>query len=119
MLRREKGQVLMRVVQADQIIPYGGTRNYYNAVTEVDPDVQSFYRLFEAPGLSHCAGGPGGYPAETFQALVKWVEEGVAPDSLLAANPQTNQSRILCAYPKKAKFVGEGPEYEAGDFVCE
>ena len=103
--------------QADDFIPFRGSREYYDAVTAVDPGVHDFYRLFEAPGLGHCQGGAGGYPTRSFDALVKWVENGIAPDALETINA-VNRTSLLCPYPKKAVFSGIGLEYSADDFVC-
>jgi feruloyl esterase len=76
--------------------------------------------LFGAPGLGHCSGNVGGYPAGAFDALVKWVEEGVAPNELEATSAVTNITSKLCAYPKKAMFKGvDGEEYGKEDFACE
>lgn len=86
-------------------------------MTAIHPDVHDFYRLFEAPGLGHCEGGVGGYPARSFEALVEWVENGIAPDVLKAID-STNRTSLLCPYPKKALFTAAGPEYSADDFVC-
>ncbi|KAF2028199.1 hypothetical protein EK21DRAFT_114113 [Setomelanomma holmii] len=69
------------------IIPFRNLRYYYNTVKELDPDVHGFYRLFEVPGLQHCARGVGGYPAGTFDALVQWVENGIVSDALEAVSP--------------------------------
>lgn len=91
---------------------------YYEKVTAIDPDVHDFYRLFEAPGVAHCAGGIGGWPSRSFEALVKWVEEGVAPATLEAIDV-ANRTSLLCPYPKRAIFTGSGPKYSADDFVCE
>ncbi|KAJ4290559.1 hypothetical protein N0V90_010776 [Kalmusia sp. IMI 367209] len=82
---------------ADEIIPFRNTRHYYDAVTALDANVQDFYRLFESPGLGHCYGGRGGYPSGTFDALVRWVEEGVAPDTLKATST-ANRTTVLYPY---------------------
>ncbi|KAJ6131897.1 hypothetical protein N7471_007112 [Penicillium samsonianum] len=42
------------------------SEHYYRAVSKEMPDVQDFYRYFEAPGLGHCSGGLGGQPLTTF-----------------------------------------------------
>lgn len=89
---------------------------------EIDPQVHEHYRLFESPGLEHCAGGAGAYPAKHFEALVKWVETGEAPDALEAKSfpDETGdvKQRILCPYPQRAKYNGkDGPNsYES--FHC-
>jgi hypothetical protein len=82
-------------------IPFRNTRHYYDAVRAISPDIHDFYRLFEAPGLSHCTGGAGGQPLQLFDALVRWVEQGVAPESLDAVNT-SNQTNLLCPYPQRA-----------------
>ena len=107
----------LTIEQADEIVTFRGSRRYYDTVTVNHPDVHEFYRLFEAPGLGHCQGGVGGYPARSFEALVEWVEKGVAPDALEAINI-SNRTSLLCPYPKRAVFTGVGNEYSAGDFVC-
>lgn len=84
----------------------------------IHPNVHDFYRLFEAPGLGHCQGNVGGYPAGSFDALVDWVENGVVPDVLEAINV-ANRTSLLCPYPKKAVFTGVGSEYSAEDFICQ
>ncbi|KAF2856433.1 feruloyl esteras-like protein B precursor [Plenodomus tracheiphilus IPT5] len=102
---------------ADDLIPYANTRRYYNNVAQLDPTVQSYYRLFEAPGVAHCFGGSGGIPQGMFKALVAWVEHGTAPESLVGTNPQ-GKTNLLCPYPKKAYFKGKSPQFSEKDFEC-
>ncbi|PSN64164.1 tannase and feruloyl esterase [Corynespora cassiicola Philippines] len=95
---------------ADQTIPSKGTSDYYRRVMELDANPQEFFRYFEVPGLAHCAGGVGGQPTATFQALVDWVENGVAPETLpikFNDSAGTEYERILCPYPSKVKLVSE------------
>ena len=40
-------------------------------------------RLFMAPGMGHCGGGPGVNTFDSIGALEKWVEKGVAPDTMM------------------------------------
>lgn len=103
---KSERNVITFKIQADSIIPYRGTRDYYNAVTTLDPKIHDFYRLFEAPGLGHCNGGVGYYPSGTFDALVAWVERGEAPE-MLEATSAANQTMALCPYPQKASSVKE------------
>jgi hypothetical protein len=42
-----------------------------------------FARLFLVPGVDHGFREPGPSPVGQFEALVRWVEEGKAPDQLL------------------------------------
>jgi len=112
---------------ADQVIFPNGTENYYERVAEQVDDVQDFYRYFEAPGVGHCRAGAGPQPVNELEALVKWVEHGVAPDELTAVNvtlhgesPGAGQplpTRKLCAWPKKQKYNGGDP-LVAESFDC-
>ncbi|KAF2643394.1 feruloyl esteras-like protein B precursor [Massarina eburnea CBS 473.64] len=104
--RKAGGKMITYQGLADEIIPFRSTRYYYDTVTALDPNVHDFYRLFESPGLGHCYGGVGGYPSGTFDALVKWVEEGVVPE-LLEATSITNRSTILFPYSTKAEVKTE------------
>ncbi len=41
-------------------------------------DTGDFLRLFLAPGVEHCRGGPGFAPDNPFAAVVRSVEDGVS-----------------------------------------
>ena len=112
---------------ADQLISARGTTDYYRRVQEHmgGPDETSqFLRLFMAPGVAHCAGGAGAGPAPTgaLDALLEWVEEGNAPETLMATRrDQTGavtRSRPLCQYPLVARYTGTGSTDNAANFVC-
>jgi feruloyl esterase len=103
------------------IITPKSTTSYYDAVTTIDSNAHDFYRLFLAPGLSHCFGGNGAYPDGTFDAMRKWVEEGVAPEALNASSVGENViERILCPYPKKQDYGGNSTGDVSGGegFYC-
>jgi pimeloyl-ACP methyl ester carboxylesterase len=112
---------------ADPVIPVAGVEEYYERVSDGSDDVQDFYRFFEAPGVSHCMGGVGAQPVDDIEALVKWVEQGIAPDTLSAVNatlygevPGPGQElpvRNLCAWPKKQTYNGGDPA-KAESFDC-
>lgn len=97
------GKLISYHGQQDYIIPPGGTTDYYDEVTFNDPSVKDFYRLFMAPGLAHCWYQTGPYPTTMFDAMVNWVEKGVAPDSLPAVTLPDSKGKIikkkLCPYP--------------------
>lgn len=59
--------------QADELIQTKATERYYQQVTDLFPDVQSFYRFFESPGAGHCGyTNVGGQPTTVFDALRAW-----------------------------------------------
>jgi len=90
--------------------------NYFESVQKKMGDTASFYRLFMIPGMEHCMGGPGASTFDHMQVIVKWVEDGVAPDRIVASRP--GRTHPLCAYPKVAKYTGEGSTDDAANFVC-
>jgi Tannase and feruloyl esterase len=83
---------------------------------------EQFARLFMAPGVAHCGGGAGPAPSGQFDAVVKWVEEGTAPDTLQAekrdASGRVVMSRPLCQYPLVARYKGRGDTNLAASFEC-
>ncbi len=95
-----------------------------------------FFRLFLVPGMGHCSGGAGatvfgnsGAQApnasaanDLLMALDRWVEQGAAPDSIVAARVAggaATRTRPLCAYPKKAAYKGSGSTDDAANFICQ
>jgi hypothetical protein len=98
---------------ADQLIYAQGTIDYYNRVRErMGARTPEFLRLFMAPGVAHCGGGPGPAPVGQFESLVKWVEDGVAPETL------ATRTHPLCLYPLVARYKGSGDITDAANFVC-
>ncbi len=69
-----------------------------------------------APGVTHCGGGVGPQPQSLFNTLVNWVENGVAPDSILASGG--GRTRPLCAFPQTAIYDGVGNPNLASSFEC-
>jgi hypothetical protein len=129
--RRSGGKLLTFVGGNDQLIYPRGVINYYRLQAsrvghEDGPDfdkLQRFYRLFRAPGVGHCGGGVGPQPQNLFGALVDWVENGNAPETILATTtagspPVVTRSRPLCPYPQTAIYNGSGSTDDAAKFHC-
>lgn len=91
-------------------------------------------RFFTVPGMAHVVGGPSTDQYEALKILVDWVENGVAPDRIIAtargagnpggvnaelpANWAPNRTRPLCMYPLIARYKSGDPEV-ASSFACE
>jgi hypothetical protein len=125
--RRHGGKLLTMVGANDQLIMPRGVIHYYRQMAarygrDGEPDfkeLHKFYRLFRAPGVAHCAGGAGPQAQGLFDALVKWVETGVAPDSILAQGGAVpTRTRPLCPYPQTAVYNGSGSTDDAANFRC-
>ena len=78
--------------------------------------LQPWFRYFWTPGVSHCGGGPGPQPQNLFNIMVNWVENGVAPDSILASGG--GRARPLCPFPQEAIYDGVGDPNAASSFSC-
>ena len=122
--RKRGGKMIIWHGEADQLIFPRGTLNYFDRVISENggaEQVKNSARLFMAPGVGHCAGGDGPNPVGVFDAVVNWVEKGVAPDVVQASRRRpdgTMLTRPLCAYPRTAKWTGTGSTDDAANFVC-
>lgn len=130
--RRRGGRLLQYHGWNDQLISAQNSVDYYESVisfvrreakdrSAALAEVQSFYRLFMAPGMAHCSGGTGPNSFDMQAALEQWVERGVAPDEIVATrsiNGVVDRSRPLCAYPKVAVYKGKGDINDAASFAC-
>jgi hypothetical protein len=115
--------------------------DYYHSVVSAmgRENTDAFARLYMAPGMQHCGGGPGpdsfGQEGPTPMAqdeghslqlsIERWVEKGTAPSAIIAtkyaghgASEDVQMTRPLCAYPQIAKYKGSGDPNDAGSFVC-
>jgi len=74
-------------------------------------------RLFMAPGMGHCGGGPGVNTFDSIGTLEKWVEQGIAPDQMMGTGAQ-GLARPLCPYPQYAEYKGTGDLKGAANWAC-
>ncbi len=142
------GKFLMYHGWADALIPSQDSIDYFLRLTATQGKEGSaaairrthgFFRLFMAPGMGHCFGGPGpnvfggannpGGPADAdhnvLLALQRWVEQGQAPDRIIATKfPGDDQikppamTRPLCVFPKVPRYDGSGASNDAASFAC-
>ncbi|KAI3323798.1 feruloyl esterase B [Xylariaceae sp. AK1471] len=105
---------------ADQLIPPESTLEYWHRVVDTlggQEKVDEFYRVFMAPGVGHCYGGPGPQPpTDPVAPLVEWVENGNAPDTVTFSG--NGQARNICKYPARLKYKGAGDVSEAASWEC-
>ncbi|HEY5666936.1 MAG TPA: tannase/feruloyl esterase family alpha/beta hydrolase [Gammaproteobacteria bacterium] len=80
---------------------------------------EEYSRLYMMPGVGHCRGGPGPENADFISALVDWVENDNAPDSIVASTPDGSMTRPLCPHPAVAVYDGSGDTNDAANFSCE
>jgi hypothetical protein len=126
---------------ADPLVPAQNGIDYFERVVAAQKGAertQTFYRVFLAPGVYHCAGGPGasGFGGsvvgsradaehDAVSAAARWVESGVGPEKIIATKYVDNtvakgiaMQRPLCAYPLVARYKGSGDMSAAANFTC-
>ena len=107
-----------------QISPLNATQYYERVVESVGSaeEVHDSYRLFMAPGMGHCGGGEGPSVFDKMALIEAWVEEGRAPDHVLATKfgpeGEVEMRRPLCAYPARAVYDGNGDPKREESFSC-
>ena len=107
-----------------QISPLNATQYYERVVESVGSaeEVHDSYRLFMAPGMGHCGGGEGPSVFDKMALIEAWVEEGQAPDHVLATKfgpeGEVEMRRPLCAYPARAVYDGNGDPKREESFSC-
>ncbi len=119
-----KGKLIMYHGWTDTNITPRATVDYFESVVKqmggVDRTAQSV-RLFMVPGMNHCGGGEGPNVFSMVNALEKWVEDGAAPEQVLASHltgGKADRTRPLCPYPQMAQYKGSGDPNDGANFVC-
>jgi feruloyl esterase len=118
-----KGKLIMYHGWSDQLIAPGNSMNYYNNVKKMGGAAKTAdsIRLFMVPGMAHCAGGEGPNTFDMVSALEQWVEQGKAPEQVIASHTQNgvvDRTRPLCQYPQVARYKGAGSIDDAANFTC-
>jgi feruloyl esterase len=120
--RRHGGKLLMYFGWADTALaPMMGVDYYEKVVATNGADTTDFARLFMVPGMFHCRGGTGPDRLDGLTALINWVENGTAPQSIVATKMvqgKVVRSRPLCPYPQVAHYSGAGSIDDAANFAC-
>lgn len=122
--RNRGGKVIIYHGLTDQLIPAAGTIQYFERVQERMGGAKKtaeFARLFLVPGVDHGFNGAGARPTGLDEAIIRWVEEGKAPNKLIAekrdASGRVIRTRPLFPYPLVAKYKGSGSSDEEKNFV--
>ena len=122
--RDRGGKVIIFHGLADELIPAAGSIDYYKRVQQRmggEKATAKFARLFLVPGVNHGFRGPGATPIGLNEAIIRWVEEGKAPDKIMAerrdASGKVTRTRPLFPFPQVTKYKGRGSTDEAANFV--
>jgi feruloyl esterase len=118
------GKLIMYTGLVDPILPADDVTEYYEAIAkQMGGAIRSkdFVRYFKVPGMGHCSGGPGTTQFDMMPELQAWVEQGRAPERVIASrllDDKTTRTRPLCLYPKVARWSGKGSSDDAANFSC-
>ena len=120
--RNRGGKLILYTGMSDPVFSANDLIRYYKDLTRAKGGAKQtpqFARLFLLPGVNHCGGGPGLDSFDSLTALEAWVEEGVAPDRIVArGNAFPGRTRPLCRYPQTPHYNGWGNPENAASFAC-
>lgn len=109
--------------EQDNSIPTASSVHYYESVRSImyptlgfndsSAALDEFYRLFLVPGGAHCQSNTlqanGGWPQDTLQTVIDWVENGAAPATL---NNSGTAITELCRWPLRPLWGGNGTSFD-------
>ena len=114
--------------------PWPYTLKYFRDVARKHGGVKhadDFMKLYLIPNMGHCSGNMATDTFDMLTPMVNWIENGVAPDEIVATGNRfpasvgpyaglgnTTRSRPLCAYPKTLRYSGAGDISQASSYVC-
>lgn len=127
----------------DQTISSHNSPRYYEHVARTmglgPAELDDFYRFFRVSGTAHCGGGPGASfigngrgttaslePEENvLMAMVRWVEEGVAPETVTGTAFVDGErekgvafKRKHCRWPLRNVYKGPGEPSDENAWEC-
>jgi len=125
------GRLLIYHGQQDNQVTSYSSERFYNHIARgmalSSSDIDNFLRYFRISGMFHCNGGPGAWmigqanngdtgfnpESNVLAAMVRWVEEGVPPDTIGGtkyindtASKGIERKRKHCRYPYRNSYVG-------------
>lgn len=132
------GKIIQYAGWSDAAVSPQNGLNYYRKVMRLMGDPAGFYRVFMVPGMAHCSGGDGpnafgngtsngpviDAEHDLLKALERWVEQGTAPDRIIATHYNNNVAaqgvqlqRPLCPFPQRSDYRG-GDATKPESFAC-
>lgn len=137
------GKILHYHGMEDVLISPASSNTYYDLVSRTmgksSAELDDFYRYFRISGMAHCMGGNGASaignrlwnsasedPEENvLMAMVKWVEEGVAPEAVVGSrfvngtqDMGIEYKRSHCKYPARNTLKQGGDPKNPDDWSC-
>lgn len=133
-LRNRGAKMIVVHGASDGVFSIDDTAAWYDALNaRLGGKAADAVRFFRVPGMGHSRGGPSTDQFDGLSALVAWVENGTAPDRIVASARGAGnaggvnadvpsawspaRTRPLCPYPMVARYRSGDPEV-AASFDC-
>ncbi|KAL0576495.1 hypothetical protein V5O48_005470 [Marasmius crinis-equi] len=132
------GKLLTYHGQADGLITPRISEEYYDHAKKVSGELDEYYRFFRISGMSHCSQGAGAWrigqgaggsldtDKNVLTAMVQWVEQGVAPETIEGVkfvndDPEQGESfrRRHCRYPLRTTYDRAGDSKSPDSWSCQ
>ncbi|KAF2089281.1 tannase and feruloyl esterase [Saccharata proteae CBS 121410] len=112
----------------DAVVSSENSPRYYDYVSSTmnlpSSELDEFYRFFRISGMSHCQDGDGAWAIGNLEysnagldpeknvlmAMVRWIEEGEAPETIIGTNLESGYTRAHCKYPARNVHTGGDPK---------
>ncbi|THU77519.1 putative feruloyl esterase B-2 [Dendrothele bispora CBS 962.96] len=147
--RDRQGKLLTFHGQADGLVSSRNSERYYHRVEATmgldNVELDEFFRFFRISGMGHCSTGVGAWEvgqnlagagdisdlnldpgSNILTALVRWVEEGVAPEDVLGTKFVNDTvedgvqfARRHCRYPLRNTYDGVGDPTKEESWSCQ
>ncbi len=134
-LKNRGAKIMVYHGVSDAIFSVDDTEAWYQNLETTTGDADQFARFYPVPGMGHCRGGMATDQFDMLTPLVAWVEQGEAPESIIAtargadnaggenselpADWSSERTRPLCPYPQVAHYNGSGDMESAENFTCQ
>ncbi|MBF9003156.1 tannase/feruloyl esterase family alpha/beta hydrolase [Vibrio nitrifigilis] len=118
------GKILIYQGISDPVFSADDIKDWYNQVEQHTSngnktEQRQWARLFMVPGMTHCGDGPGLDNFDPLTVMQHWVENGQAPERIIAQGKAfPGKKQPLCVYPKIAFYKGQGDVNNADSFEC-
>lgn len=132
-LKQRGAKLMVYHGTSDPVFSSNDTTAWYQQLMAANGgDASNFARLYTIAGMNHCSGGPSTDQFDMLTPMIAWVEQGKAPNSVIAtardasgatpnsdvpSNWGTGRTRPLCPYPKVARYTS-GSVDSANSFSC-
>lgn len=139
LIKQNRKLLIWANLSDEKLTPYMSV-NYYKRLAKLYggyAKLQKNARLFLLPGTGHCSmNGCGPTSFDAISAMEDWVENGKAPDALVATQfatrpsgnammpPAMDRSKPpvrtmpLCKFPEMAHYSGQGDVNDAANWSC-